>query len=82
MGDIEALMPQVAYPDENILNVRSWIREFIANAKIIDPVCPKCRKAMDLKTSRDGTATWRCPDFPNCEGKLEARADLVKGRRR
>ena len=82
VGDIEALMPQVAYPDENILNVRSWIREFIANAKIIDPVCPKCRKAMDLKTSRDGTATWRCPDFPNCEGKLEARADLVKGRRR
>ena len=80
VGDVELLIPQVSRHNENILNVKSWVAEFIANAKIVDPDCPKCRKPMLLKRIRNGTPSWRCPDFPICNGKLDARVDLVTRR--
>jgi restriction system protein len=78
VADVERLIPQVSRSNENILNIKSWVAEFIANAKIVDPECPKCSKPMILKSARDGTPAWRCPDFPVCEGKLDARVDLVR----
>jgi len=80
VADIERMIPDVSRKNENLLNIKSWVAEFISHAKIVDPECPKCRKPMELKSDRSGVPVWRCPDFPNCDGKLDARADLVKGR--
>ncbi|MEI8343048.1 MAG: restriction endonuclease, partial [Verrucomicrobiota bacterium] len=55
LSDVELLVPQVARKNENLLNIKSWVAEFIANAKIVDPECPKCQKPMLLKSARDGT---------------------------
>jgi len=82
IADVERMIPQVSRKNENLLNVKSWVSEFTANAKIVDPECPKCRKLMLLKSARNGVPAWRCPDFPNCDGKLDARLDLLKGRLR
>lgn len=81
VADIEKLIPHVSRNNENILNVRSWIRNFVANVKIVDPRCPKCAKPMLLITAPDGTPGWKCPDSPVCEGKLDARVDLVRKKR-
>lgn len=79
-ADIELMIPQIQRRNENIYDFALWINEFIDSSKIVDPVCPKCQKPMQLKRGRDGTPIWRCTDTQTCGGRLDARADLVKRR--
>jgi len=80
--DMELLLPQVMRRNEDIFNISLWINEFIAASKIVDPVCPKCKRAMELKKARDGSPVWKCQDTQGCAGRLDARVDLVRNRQR
>jgi len=80
MTEVKRLLPQIARPKENLLDIRSWVDEFIAHSKIVDPECPKCHQPMVLSDARDGTPMWNCPDSLRCTGKMNARVNLVKNR--
>jgi restriction system protein len=76
--DIEKLMASVARPGENLCNVRNWIDDFAAVARVTDPDCPRCRKPMKLRRGPTGRAFWGCLAFPRCRGKRDARTELVQ----
>ena len=80
LAEIKKLMSSVTRKGENLLDINTWVGDFIPNATIVDPKCPICHKAMLLKTARDGTPIWNCLDPTSCLGKMDARVNLVKHR--
>jgi hypothetical protein len=78
--DIEQLMASVAVPGENLCNVRNWIDDFAAVARVVDPDCPRCRKPMKLRRGPMGRVFWGCSAFSKtyCRGKRDARTELVQ----
>lgn len=79
-AEIEELMASVARPGENLCNIRNWISDFAAVARVTDPDCPRCRKPMKLRRGPTGQAFWGCSAFATtrCRGKRNARAELVR----
>jgi hypothetical protein len=75
---IEKLMASVIRPGENLCDVRTWIDDFAAVARVTDPACPRCRKPMKLRRGPTGRAFWSCCRFPRCRGNRDARTDLVE----
>ena len=68
----------VRRPDENFYDVRSWIDDFTACARIFDPECPCCTQAMVIRHNRiGGESYWGCTTYPRCAGKRETRRDLL-----
>ena len=80
LAEVKQLLTSVTRLGENLLEVNSWVGDFIANAKIVDPECPICHEPMVLKAARNGTPIWNCPNSPACPGKMNARVNLVKHR--
>jgi hypothetical protein len=79
-AEIEQLMASVARPGENLCNIRNWINDFAAVARVTDPDCPRCRKPMKLRRGPTGRLFWGCGSFAQtrCRGKRDARTELVQ----
>ncbi len=79
-AEIEQLMASVARPGENLCNIRSWINDFAAAARVTNPDCPRCRTPMKLRRGPTGRAFWGCGSFAQtrCRGKRDARTELVQ----
>jgi restriction system protein len=74
---VQSLINEVSMPGENLCDIGSWIDGFTAEAKIVDPTCPRCQESMKLKRGAGGGAFWGCSTFPRCRGKREAREQLL-----
>ena len=77
-AELDELMASVALPGEDLCNIRNWIDDFAAVARVVDPVCPRCRQPMKLRRGVTGQAFWGCSLFPRCRGKRHARTELVQ----
>jgi hypothetical protein len=79
-AEIEELMASVALPGENLCDIRNWIKDFAAAARVTNPDCPRCRKPMKLRRGPTGRAFWGCSSYAQtrCRGKRDARTELVR----
>jgi restriction system protein len=75
---VEKLIASVERPNEALCNIGTWIDDFVAVARVVDPECPRCRKPMKLRRGPTGRAFWGCTSFPRCRGKRDARTELVQ----
>lgn len=78
--EIDRLVKSVECPSENIWDISLWIDQFVAGARIVEPVCPYCRKPMVLRHPKTAIPFWGCSTYPGCRGKREVRSDLLKNR--
>lgn len=63
--------------DEDLLDVPTWSRSFVAASSVTLPVCPSCKSEMVLRTSRHGEF-WGCTGFPRCRGKRNVRCHIER----
>ena len=77
-ADIERMVAPVQQPGENLWDFASWLPAFVAAARIITPICPKCGSAMTLRHSDRNPPFWGCPAYPRCRGKRDARLELLR----
>ncbi len=76
--EVEQMIANVRRSGENLYDVKSWVDEFVAGARVCDPTCPRCRTPMKLRRGATGSVFWGCSSFPRCRGKREARTELVQ----
>ena len=77
-ADIERMVAAVQQPGENLWDFASWLPAFVAAARIITPLCPKCGSTMTLRHSDRNAPFWGCPAYPHCRGKRDARSELLR----
>ena len=82
MTEIKNLFSQVKRPKEDLLDIKSWVDEFIAHSTVTDPVCPKCQQPMELIDPASDKPMWICSDNLRCNGKINARVNLIQKRGR
>lgn len=75
---LEQLVTSVTTPGENICDIEHWIENFSAAASIVHPLCPRCRRSMVLRPSRQGSPFWGCSGYPRrCKATRDARLRLT-----
>jgi hypothetical protein len=75
---LEESTAAVARPGEKFCEIKEWVEEFTAHARVFDPECPICQGTMVIRHHRaTGVASWSCRSHPRCPGRREARLDLL-----
>ena len=77
-ADIEQMVAAVQEPGENLWDFASWLPNFMTEARIITPLCPKCGSPMTLRHSDRNPPFWGCSAYPRCRGKRDARLELLR----
>lgn len=78
--DVESMIAEVSSTHGNLCDVNGWISSFARDARVVDPLCPRCGGAMNLKRGALGRLFWGCSSFPRCRGKRDGRDLLLQQR--
>ncbi|MFL6527111.1 MAG: topoisomerase DNA-binding C4 zinc finger domain-containing protein [Chthoniobacterales bacterium] len=74
------MIAEVSSTHGNLCDVNGWISSFARDARVVDPLCPRCGGAMNLKRGALGRLFWGCSSFPRCRGKRDGRDLLLQQR--